>query len=315
MNMVQVASPLLGPERLQEAKLEAGAGGDNPYSQIRQLYQYCCNPMCGSSNWLEIHHIVHRSQGGSDELDNLVLLCESCHKAHHDHGTLRIEAVPTGVQFVDTHTGAIARFNRTPHAQESQSALTDEAFSILRWFSLAEFQSRIRTESREALLTLYDQVREVKHRAWQAQAAIIAELQQRASYGERATETLAEELGVHQRTIQRRGQIYREILSNPDCDGVGETLVEETWYQEAVATDDPVHWINYAADRKAADSSYTTRKLRAEIATQGEETTVEGLVVRCRTGNDADRLLARRLGASIKVPVFLEAHGELTLLS
>ena len=33
---------------------------------------------------MEVHHIIFRSQGGSDELDNLITLCEKCHKAIHD---------------------------------------------------------------------------------------------------------------------------------------------------------------------------------------------------------------------------------------
>jgi 5-methylcytosine-specific restriction endonuclease McrA len=31
----------------------------------------------------DVHHIVHRSQGGSDELDNLVTLCRYCHDRVH----------------------------------------------------------------------------------------------------------------------------------------------------------------------------------------------------------------------------------------
>ena len=38
--------------------------------------------VCGKMA-VDIHHIVKRSQGGSDEVDNLIPLCRSCHdKAH-----------------------------------------------------------------------------------------------------------------------------------------------------------------------------------------------------------------------------------------
>ena len=33
---------------------------------------------------LEVHHIIFRSQGGSDEAENLITLCHTCHKALHD---------------------------------------------------------------------------------------------------------------------------------------------------------------------------------------------------------------------------------------
>lgn len=34
---------------------------------------------CGSTNRLEIHHIIQRSNGGSDEINNLITLCLKCH--------------------------------------------------------------------------------------------------------------------------------------------------------------------------------------------------------------------------------------------
>ena len=33
---------------------------------------------------LEVHHIVFRSNGVSDEVDNLITLCHDCHKKLHD---------------------------------------------------------------------------------------------------------------------------------------------------------------------------------------------------------------------------------------
>ena len=45
---------------------------------------YTCQ-CCGKKHVrLEVHHIIFRSLGGSDELDNLLTLCEKCHKAIHD---------------------------------------------------------------------------------------------------------------------------------------------------------------------------------------------------------------------------------------
>jgi hypothetical protein len=38
---------------------------------------------CRSARGIEIHHVVHREHGGSHEAANLVLLCSSCHLAHH----------------------------------------------------------------------------------------------------------------------------------------------------------------------------------------------------------------------------------------
>ncbi len=41
---------------------------------------------CGNTNWLQVHHIVHWSQGGATDLDNLILLCGFHHRFVHEHG-------------------------------------------------------------------------------------------------------------------------------------------------------------------------------------------------------------------------------------
>lgn len=51
---------------------------------------YTCQ-ICGAKNTrLEVHHIVYRSKGGTDDEDNLITLCESCHKKIHT-GEINVE--------------------------------------------------------------------------------------------------------------------------------------------------------------------------------------------------------------------------------
>ncbi|WP_205427243.1 HNH endonuclease [Clostridium botulinum] len=38
---------------------------------------------CGSSHWLNVHHIKERNQGGDDSDENLVTLCYECHMEKH----------------------------------------------------------------------------------------------------------------------------------------------------------------------------------------------------------------------------------------
>jgi len=40
--------------------------------------------LCDSSQGLQIHHVVHRGQGGTDSPQNLITLCSYCHS--HVHG-------------------------------------------------------------------------------------------------------------------------------------------------------------------------------------------------------------------------------------
>lgn len=38
---------------------------------------------CGYTHFLDIHHIKHKTTGGSDRIDNLVVLCPNHHKEWH----------------------------------------------------------------------------------------------------------------------------------------------------------------------------------------------------------------------------------------
>jgi len=44
----------------------------------------CQAPGCGRTRFLEVHHIVARQQGGTNQLENLITLCGSCHRLWHE---------------------------------------------------------------------------------------------------------------------------------------------------------------------------------------------------------------------------------------
>ncbi len=47
----------------------------------------CATPGCGSTHFLEVHHLKPRSRGGSNRAENLVTLCSRCHHfVHENHG-------------------------------------------------------------------------------------------------------------------------------------------------------------------------------------------------------------------------------------
>lgn len=55
---------------------------DNIDELVRIRYDNkCCN--CGTTENLNIHHIVPKKRGGTDELNNLVLVCTKCHQGIH----------------------------------------------------------------------------------------------------------------------------------------------------------------------------------------------------------------------------------------
>ena len=72
-------------------------GFNYEYSSRREAIlhrdNYTCQ-CCGKKHVrLEVHHIVFRSLGGSDDEKNLITLCEKCHKAIHD-GILILTKTP-----------------------------------------------------------------------------------------------------------------------------------------------------------------------------------------------------------------------------
>lgn len=46
----------------------------------------CRGAGCGNTRFLSVHHLVPREAGGSNAPENLVTLCEGCHRATHRHG-------------------------------------------------------------------------------------------------------------------------------------------------------------------------------------------------------------------------------------
>lgn len=90
------------PELIDEKVKHWGyqEGFNYGYSSRREavLYRdnYTCQ-CCGKKHVrLEVHHIIFRSLGGTDDERNLITLCEKCHKAVHD-GILILTKKPKGL--------------------------------------------------------------------------------------------------------------------------------------------------------------------------------------------------------------------------
>ncbi len=63
----------------------------------------CQSPGCGRTRFLEVHHIVSRQQGGSNQVDNLTTLCASCHRLWHERGGASTCAEQTAI-FLNSRT-------------------------------------------------------------------------------------------------------------------------------------------------------------------------------------------------------------------
>jgi len=86
---------------------------------MRRDHARCRVPDCRCHRNLDVHHIVPRAEGGSNKPDNLLVLCEAHHLAHHE-GSLRIEGTPANTTFVRSPNN---RFKIETHVVETTKAL------------------------------------------------------------------------------------------------------------------------------------------------------------------------------------------------
>ena len=78
----------------------------------------CVVPGCGATRGLHAHHIVHWEDGGTTDLDNLVLVCPYHHRLHH-RGGITITGPAHRLVVTDSagkqlHGGSLARPPTTP---------------------------------------------------------------------------------------------------------------------------------------------------------------------------------------------------------
>lgn len=65
------------------------------FQSQKGLCPLCKQPITKESGWHD-HHVIHRSQGGGDTLDNRVLLHPVCHQQLHSRGLTVNKPAPTG---------------------------------------------------------------------------------------------------------------------------------------------------------------------------------------------------------------------------
>lgn len=106
-------------------------GFENTKAMVLNRDNYTCQCCKGKhkDSKLEVHHIIYRSQGGSDEQDNLITLCHTCHKDLHSgkitpkfngkkKGTLKYATQMNSIrcQLLKTYPDAIETFGMVTKA-------------------------------------------------------------------------------------------------------------------------------------------------------------------------------------------------------
>lgn len=50
--------------------------------KVAEFWNHQC-AVCGNKDFLEYHHLTEKCKGGTDDYDNVILLCACCHAAVH----------------------------------------------------------------------------------------------------------------------------------------------------------------------------------------------------------------------------------------
>lgn len=104
-------------------------GFENTKAMVLNRDNYTCQHCKGKhkDSKLEVHHIVFRSQGGSDEEGNLITLCHTCHKNLHDKKIkLNLKGKKKGILKYATQMNSIRKqlFRLYPNAMETFGYIT-----------------------------------------------------------------------------------------------------------------------------------------------------------------------------------------------
>ncbi len=79
------------PQQRRPTRLPAGEY-DELRRRVLERDGWRCQ-RCGRRDRLEVHHLEHRSRGGRDANDNLIVLCRECHELIHHTSTAREESL------------------------------------------------------------------------------------------------------------------------------------------------------------------------------------------------------------------------------
>lgn len=124
-------NPSLANEGIRHWGYQRGTnyGFENTKAMVLNRDNYTCQYCKGKhkDSKLEVHHIVFRSQNGSDGADNLITLCHTCHKALHSGKiSLKLKGKAKGILKYATQMNSIRKqlFRIYPEAIETFGYIT-----------------------------------------------------------------------------------------------------------------------------------------------------------------------------------------------
>ena len=89
---------------------------------------FCSLPWCGKTGKIDGHHIIPRSQGGSDDESNIAYICHECHMMHHGEGAMRLTFDGDSVSRADGKHGTLVIYDEQ---RDSIPVETEEVLDTL----------------------------------------------------------------------------------------------------------------------------------------------------------------------------------------
>lgn len=124
----------------------------------------CAVPNCNITSPLEVHHIIHQANGGTNDNTNLICLCAGCHGRHHlgeipaqSIQNYKIRARRIYLAFAQHEYNFLAALAQgfpvelTPETRNIGSRLEQENFVTVTELETGNFQLHITDAGREFL--------------------------------------------------------------------------------------------------------------------------------------------------------------------
>ena len=208
------------------------------------------------------HHVLHRSQGGSDHDHNLQWICRECHTHAHRQGnkTWEITRDAQGLRVVCEGEIIVERYNPPPAFDEGL---------LVAEITTAPYYLKERSEwfkylSDEGLLAVAEGLVELDRTQWLVRARLGATMRLRTPYG-KTTELLTD---VASRTGISYGQLRKEMAALREMEAHPELVISnDNWTPDAVllavTSDDPEKAMSLYAPE------YSTRTYQKTLAEHG----------------------------------------------
>jgi hypothetical protein len=238
--------------------------------EVPPLLEYC--EVCGTTKQLEQHHIIYRSRGGGDERENIMTLCDPCHK--------NLSEERWHLEYVEPEAGDLIDL---PQWLVVDPALPEEQRVVSRWYQPWEMAPSVlnevlgqhagvpgKVQVKAAAALRWDDLKAVdlnlaEHEGWShiIRAAFYYFCKQRSTHGESWAEGVARFFGVSRSLVYSRARMF-ETLFMPHPERMEHPPLPVSYLEVISQHADPDASLELAITRFEA-GGYSLAQLKADL--------------------------------------------------